>query len=104
MIVPTSAISEPQGRATKASVLPKSADKVVVVITGSVPVTADIDQTGKAGHDQHGDGQDQVDDAAVLVAFNIIIPRRRGRQWCEIVLSARVHLVQAHRAVIELLP
>ena len=75
----------------------------MVVITGSVPVTADIDQAGKAGHDQHGDGQDQVDDAAVLVAFNgIAIGIGAVAGGVEIVLEAGVHLVQAHRAVIEL--
>ena len=81
----------------------ESADKVVVVITGSVPVTADIDQTGKAGHDQHGDGQDQVDDAAVLVAFNgIAVGIGAVAGGVEVILEAGVHLVQAHRAVVEL--
>ena len=75
----------------------------MVVVTGSVPVTADIDEAGKAGHDQHGDGQDQVDDAAVLVAVDgIIVPVGAVAGGVEVVLEAGVHLVQAHRAVVEL--
>ena len=75
----------------------------MVVVTGSVPVTAGVDEAGKARHDQHGDGQDQVDDAAVLVAFNgIAVGIGAVAGGVEIVLEAGVHLVQAHRAVIEL--
>ena len=81
----------------------EGADKVVVVVTGSVPETADVDEAGKAGHDQHGDRQDQVDDAAVLVAFNgIAVGIGAVAGGVEVILEAGVHLVQAHRAVVEL--
>ena len=91
------------GQGDKGVRVAERADEVVVVVTGSVPVTAGVDEAGKARHDQHGDGQDQVDDAAVLVAVDgIIVPVGAVAGGVEVVLEAGVHLVQAHRAVVEL--
>ena len=75
----------------------------MVALTTGVPEAAGIDKTGKARRDQHGDGQDQVDDAAVGIGLHALLSLIHAvAGGVEIVLEAGVELVQTHRAVVEL--
>ena len=79
----------PHGRATVASV--------------RIVVAAGIEQADDAGDDQHDHGEQQVDDLAVgveLAVFQRLVDVVAG--GVEIAVEHGVHLVQAHRAEVEL--
>ena len=91
------------GQGDKGVGIAESGNEIVVALTTGVPEAAGIDKTGKARRDQHGDGQDQVDDAAVGIGLHALLSLIHAvAGGVEIVLEAGVELVQTHRAVVEL--